>query len=82
VVCWDGPDVNLRVGFLSPTYGDWHHERALRAASYNWSDDSGTTMFHVVALKNVIAELLKTKGIGAGKAALEILENRDKEKLV
>lgn len=82
VVCWDCGDLNMRVGGLVPTYAKWSHERRLRAASYNWSDDSGAIQFPVIALRNVIAELLVERGVNLGKPLLDILVNRDSEKHV
>ena len=82
VVCWDCSELNLRVGRLEPTYGKWAHSRPFRAVSYVWYDDIGSTHFYVIALKNVVAELLANRGDGAGIAALGVLENRDGAKLV
>ena len=82
VVCWDVRDVNLRVGSLEPTYGKWSHERPYRGVSYVWSDDSNSVHFQVIALRNVVAELLASRDVMAGKAALEVLENRDSLKIV
>lgn len=82
IVCWDCADLNLRVGSLAPTYAKWAHGRRLRAASYTWSDDTGTTHIPVIALRNVVSELLASRGHGAGKAQLAVLVNRDEEKSV
>jgi hypothetical protein len=82
VVCWDCTDLSMRVGGLVPTYAKWSHERRLRAASYNWSDDSGAIHFPVVALRNVVCELLVERGVGLGQPLLDVLINRDSEKHV
>lgn len=82
VVCWDCPDLNLRLGSLAPTYGTWAHERPFRATSYTWSDDTNSVHIKVIALRNVVAELLNERGSGAGKASLQVLQNRDAAKLV
>jgi hypothetical protein len=82
VVCWDCPDINLRVGSLLPVYGLWSHERPFSGVSYVWTDDANSIRFYVIALRNVVAELLVEKGKDAGAAALAVLVNRDKEKLV
>lgn len=82
IVCWDCPDINLRMGALAPTYGKWSHERPFRGISYMWSDDTNAVHFPVIALRNVVAELLASQGSGAGKAFLEVLQNRDAAKLV
>ncbi len=82
VVCWDCPELNLPSGVLRPTYGEWSHERPVRAASYIYKDGSGANVIPVIALKNVVAELLCLEGIEAGVAMLKMIENRDKEKMV
>lgn len=82
VVCWDCADLNLRVGGLVPTYAKWSHERRLRGATYNWSDDSGAIHFPVIALRNVVAELLVERNVSVGKPILDVLVNRDNEKYV
>ena len=82
VVCWDCTDLSLRVGRLEPTYGKWKHSRPFRAVSYIWHDDASSTHFNVIALKNVVAELLVEHGIAGGDAALGVLENRDDSKLI
>jgi hypothetical protein len=82
VVCWDCPDLSLRVGALEPTYGRWSHSRVIRGASYVWTDDSGATQFQVIAMRNLIAELLVLQNDPAGVPALQTLENRDAAKLV
>lgn len=82
VVCWDCSDLNMRMGGLEPTYGKWAHERRLRGANYNWSDDGGSIQFPVIALRNVVAELLVERGVDIGKPLLDWLVNRDSEKHV
>ncbi len=82
VVCWDCPELNLPSGRLQPTYGEWSHERPVRAASYIYKDGSGANVIPVIALKNVVAELLCLEGIEGGVAMLKLIENRDKEKMV
>lgn len=82
VVCWDCPDLNMRVGGLVPTYAKWSHERRLRASSYNWSDDSGAIQFPVIALRNLVAELLVERRVDVGKPLLDVLVNRDQQKHV
>ncbi|BCW35105.1 hypothetical protein StoSoilA2_11610 [Arthrobacter sp. StoSoilA2] len=81
VVCWDCPDINMRIGRLRPTYGDWSHERPLRAVSYIWYDDANSVKLPVIALKNVVAEILNENGSKTGAAILAILQNRDSDKL-
>lgn len=83
VVCWDCPELNLPRGHLKATYGpEWGHSRPARGVSYVWHDDNDTTRINVIALRNLVAELLVEHGSDAGKAALGILEARDKEKQV
>lgn len=82
IVCWDCPDINLRVGSLKPTYGKWQHERPFRAVSYVWSDDTKSIQFPVIALRNVVAELLEDRDNGSGKAAMQVLQTRDTAKMV
>lgn len=82
VVCWDCPDVNLRIGRLEPTYGKWSHSRELRGASYVWTDDTGNSRIQVIAIRNLIAEILVIQDEAVGGPELKILENRDSEKLV
>lgn len=82
VVCWDCPDMNLRLGSLEPTYGKWSHARPFRATSYVWSDDTNSVHIPVITLRNVVAELLSDLGRGTGKASVQVLQNRDAAKLV
>lgn len=82
VVCWDCPELSLRIGSLEPTYGTWSHARPLRGVTYVWSDDAGATKIKVIALKNVLAELLVLQDDPIGTPVLQTLQNRDTEKLL
>lgn len=83
VVCWDCPELNLTRGHLEPAYGSaWGHSRPARGVSYVWHDDNDATTLNVIALRNLVAELLVQHGSDAGKAALGMLEARDREKLI
>jgi hypothetical protein len=82
LVCWDCPDLNVRMGSMEPVYGKWSHKRTLRGASYLWQDDSGENSFPVIALRNVVAELLNEDDPEVGGPELAVLQNRDEEKLI
>lgn len=87
VVCWSVPEMTIARGTLQPCYGEWRDHRALHAASYVWSDDNETSSFPVIALENVVAELLSKDEIdedrdGQGRATLKRLQDTDRDHLV
>jgi hypothetical protein len=83
VVCWDCPSLNLAVGTLRPVYGDdWKHGRPARAVSYVWTDPSTSVSFNVIALRNVVAELLAADDNPTGRAHLDVVQVRDRESTV
>ncbi len=83
VVCWDCPELNLARGTLTPVYGPtWNHGRPARGVSYLWRDDNNGPEIMVIALRVVVAELLNDLDPNLGSAALNILVNRDQQKMV
>lgn len=81
VVCWVVPDINIARGRLEPCYGIWRDRRTLYAASYLWYDENETACIPVLALKNIVSELLARKedvpGIGTG--TFNAISAHDKE---
>ena len=88
VVCWTLPEMNVSRGRIEPTYGPWKDARSIYAASYTWYDENETSKIPILALKNIVAELLsiteqKSGGpVGIGGATLAALETQDKDSLV
>lgn len=87
VVCWNIADLNVSRGRIDPTYGNWKHHRTIYGGSYIWYDENETSCIPVIALKNLICEILHQKEIdinepGTGSALLKRLEDNDKAKLV
>jgi Histidine kinase-, DNA gyrase B-, and HSP90-like ATPase len=88
LVCWTVPNLNVRRGRLEPTYGEWRDNRALYSATYVWLDENETSSFPVIALKNVVAELLqnleKQSGddVRLGAATLGQLQRADRDALI
>jgi hypothetical protein len=88
IVCWTLPDVNVRRGRIEPSYGPWKDSRKIYAGTYTWYDENETSQIPILALKNVVAELLaraekaSAEEVGIGAATLATLENQDKDALV
>jgi hypothetical protein len=83
VVVWDLPNLNVRIGSLQPTYGSkWAHSRQQRGQTYIWSDDTSSTQIPVIALRNLVPELLVKLGDQAAKPHLQLLETRDELALI
>ena len=82
-VCWVVPDLNVARGRIEPTYDDWKDHRRIYGGSYLWVDDNDSTEVEIIALKNVLAELLARHEIregkpGIGQGTLNPLVRRDK----
>jgi hypothetical protein len=83
VVCWDCPKLALSRGNLKPVYtGQAEGERPIRGASYIWTDGNSTASFPVIALRNVIGELLKIRGEARGEALVQELGGRDSDQMI
>lgn len=87
LVCWDLPDLNVRRGRLDPTYADWRDSRTTYAGSYIWIDENEAFKFPVIALKNVVAEILSNKEkslgkLGLGSALLDQMITNDRDSSV
>lgn len=57
-VCWQVTDINCGRGTLVPCYGKWSDHRPNYGASYVWRDENETSTIVVIALRNVLLELL------------------------
>ncbi len=76
-ICWDLPNLNVRKGTLKPVYGKWKADRPMRAVSYVWSDTDGQLSFPVIALQNVVAELMHALTSPHETSYMNILQRRD-----
>ena len=86
-VCWMVPTVNVSRGRIEPTYGDWKDHRQLYGASYIWVDENDATEIPIIALKNLLAELLASHEAdegnpGIGQGTLRIIQQGDQEAMV
>jgi hypothetical protein len=87
VVCWFVPEMVISRGRLQPCYGEWRDHRALHSASYTWSDENETSSFPILALQNIVAELIAKRELdegkeGQGRAELRRLQDSDRDGLV
>lgn len=82
VICWHCPSMATRLGKLQPVYGKWRHGRRARGVSYVWSDSVNNKTFQVIALKNLVAEILAAANVELGTMKLRELELRDEAGLV
>jgi hypothetical protein len=84
VVCWQVTDINCGRGVLNPCYGEWGDHRPNYGASYIWHDENETSSIVVIALRNLILELLAAKereiGLsGQGIDQLDRLSRHDRD---
>jgi hypothetical protein len=87
LVCWNIPDLNISRGRLEPTYGKWKDYRTIYGGSYNWYDDNDSTTIPIIALRNLICEILSTSELennltGLGTVFLKKLESDDTDYLI
>jgi hypothetical protein len=83
-VCWQVTDINCNRGKLSPCYGEWSDHRPNYGASYIWHDENETSSIVVIALRNLILELLAAKEReiqipGQGIDQLDRLSRQDRD---
>lgn len=83
-VCWQVTDINCGRGVLHPCYSDWADHRPNYGASYIWKDENETSSIVVIALRNLILELLAAKeredgATGLGIDSLERLTRHDRD---
>lgn len=87
VICWNIADLNVPRGRITTTYGKWKDHRSIYGGSYVWTDENETSVIPIIALKNLICELLQrkevdTNNLGTGSAILKQLEDTDSEKMI
>lgn len=83
LVCWTLPDMNVRQGTLSYTYGERRDFRETYGMTHLWTDDGGTTSIPIVCLKHFVTEKLKfleleANRLGRGTAAFNDLEEQER----
>ena len=86
-VCWTVPTLNVSRGRIEPSYGEWKDHRCMYGASYIWTDENETSVIPVIALKNVLSELLakhetENNNPGIGHGTLRTMQQRDREAMV
>lgn len=84
VVCWQVANINCGRGVLAPCYGEWSDHRPNYGASYIWKDENETSVIVVLALRNIVLELLAAKEIqlgaqGQGVDQLDRLSRHDRD---
>ena len=84
VVCWQVANINCGRGVLGPCYGEWSDHRPNYGASYIWKDENETSVIVVLALRNIVLELLSAKEIqlgaqGQGADQLDRLSRHDRD---
>lgn len=83
LVCWTLPDINVRRGTLSYTYGERKDFRETYGMTHVWMDEGEGTSIPIVCLKHFVTEKLKfmeleAKKLGRGTAALNDLEEQER----
>lgn len=61
LVCWQVANINCGRGVLIPCYGEWSDHRPNYGASYIWKDENETSVVVVLALRNIVLELLAAR---------------------
>lgn len=71
LVCWTLPEMNVRRGSLSYTYGDRKDFREAYGMTHLWADEEETSLIPILCLKHFVSEKLRslerdtgTPGIG------------------
>lgn len=82
VVCWNIADLNVARGMITATYSKWKDHRSVFGGSYVWTDENETSIIPILALKNIICEILQKRETelgepGLGTAILKKLEDSD-----
>jgi len=83
LVCWTLPDMNVRRGTLSYTYGERRDFRETYGMTHLWTDEGETSSFPIVCLKHFVTEKLKVmeleaNELGRGTAAFNDLEKQER----
>ena len=83
LVCWTLPDINVRRGRLSYTYGERNEFRQTYGMTHLWVDENETSSIPILCLKHFVTEKLKRaemeRGVaGTGTASFRKLEAQEK----